>query len=188
MLVLSSLCGGESKILREGKWVAQDKNSTVNGSAETWMAEVWITMLWNYEMYHIFSSLCLKIKRDAYHRQGKSRGHLPMVCSWLIHSTWTLTAARSPVVTVKSSWTWELPRVPTFNFYNNQIPCRGFAEDAHWSPFGILWQMVPPADAHSICLLAKFLRGRSSQDPGPWNTPFSKRLDGPFLTHCPVFV
>lgn len=85
-------------------------------------------------MYRIFGSLCLKIKRYSYHRQGKSRGHLPMLCSWLIHSTWTLTAARSPVVTVKPSWTWELLRVPAFNFYSSQIPCRGLAEDAHWSP------------------------------------------------------
>ena len=118
----------------------------------------------------------------------KEEGIYQQSAAGLSCSGWTLTAARSPVVTGKSGWTWEFQRVPTFNFYNNQIP-QGCTLKMDQSPFGVLWRMVPPADAHGICLLATLLRGRSSQDWGPWTTLLSMRLDGPSLhPRCPVFV
>lgn len=35
-------------------------------------------------MYHVFSSVCLKINRYSHDRQGKRRENLPTVCRWLV--------------------------------------------------------------------------------------------------------
>lgn len=116
----------------------------------------------------------------------KEEGIYQQSAAGLSCSSWTLSAARSPVVTGKSGWTWEFQRVPTFNFYNNQIP---YTLKMRQSPLGTLWRTVPPANAHGICLLVTLPRARSSQDWGPWTTLLSMRLDGPSPDpRCPVFV
>ena len=118
----------------------------------------------------------------------KEEGIYQQSAAGLSCSSWTLTAARSPVVTGKSGWTWEFQRVSTFNLCNNQIP-QGCTLKMHRSPLGILWRTVPPANAHGICFLATLLRGRSSQDWGPRTTLLSMRLDGPSPDpRCPVYV
>lgn len=167
--------------------------TAVNSSAETWMAICWpqSSVSLCYEIMKCIMSLvpCVwKLIDIPMIGREKEERIYQQSAAGLSCSSWTLTAARSPVVTSKSGWTWEFQRVPTFNFYNNQIP-QGCTLKMHQSPFGVLWRMVPPADAHGICLLVTLLRGRSSQDCGPWTTLLSMRLDGP-SPHplCLVFV
>lgn len=62
-------------------------------------------MLWNYEIYHILTSLSLKINGYSHDRHGKRRAHLPMVCCWFFVQQLDTYICQVTLVTVKASWT-----------------------------------------------------------------------------------
>lgn len=148
---------------RHSKWQCGD----LNGNLLT--PELWITMLWNHEMHHIFSPLCLKINGYSHNRQGKRRRHLPRVTCGLFLQQ--LDTARSPLVTVKFSWTWEFQRVPTFSFYNNQtLPLGvGGGHPGHPLAFSDSWDLLQMLTASAFW--QSFWKGGS---PRTWD----------LWTHC----
>lgn len=139
-------------------------------------------------MYHVFSSVCLKINRYSHDRQGKRRENLPTVCRWLVLQQLDIDSCQ---VTCGYQQVWldlGISEGANIQFLQQPDSPRVYTEDAPVT----LW--CPLTDGTPCRCSWHLPFGDTSERevlPGLWTlaTLLSMRLDGP-SPHplCLVFV